>query len=104
MFALFARSTLLVILTLPSLALAQTPDAASAQPLPPALTNEAAPTGAETPTQERVILYYKDPMGGPDTSAEPKKDSMGMDYIPVYADEEAAEPAEQAPTEPAPTK
>ncbi|MFN3988047.1 MAG: efflux RND transporter periplasmic adaptor subunit [Rhodocyclaceae bacterium] len=27
-------------------------------------------------------------MGLPDTSPEPKKDSMGMDYIPVYADEQ----------------
>lgn len=30
------------------------------------------------------ILYYKNPMGDPDTSQAPKKDSMGMDYIPVY--------------------
>jgi Cu(I)/Ag(I) efflux system membrane fusion protein len=29
-------------------------------------------------------------MGLPDTSPVPKKDSMGMDYVPVYADEEAA--------------
>jgi Cu(I)/Ag(I) efflux system membrane fusion protein len=39
------------------------------------------------------ILYYRDPMGGPDTSPAPKKDSMGMDYIPVYADEAAPEDA-----------
>ena len=31
----------------------------------------------------RKILYYRNPMGLPDTSPEPKKDSMGMDYIPV---------------------
>jgi len=36
---------------------------------------------------EREILYYRNPMGLPDTSPVPKKDSMGMDYIPVYADE-----------------
>ncbi|MGK2921879.1 MAG: efflux RND transporter periplasmic adaptor subunit [Methyloceanibacter sp.] len=36
---------------------------------------------------ERKILYYRNPMGLPDTSKVPKKDSMGMDYIPVYADE-----------------
>jgi Cu(I)/Ag(I) efflux system membrane fusion protein len=30
------------------------------------------------------IKYYRNPMGLPDTSAVPKKDSMGMDYIPVY--------------------
>ena len=28
-------------------------------------------------------------MGLPDTSPKPKNDSMGMDYIPVYADEGA---------------
>jgi Cu(I)/Ag(I) efflux system membrane fusion protein len=30
------------------------------------------------------ILYYRNPMGLPDTSKVPKKDSMGMDYIPVF--------------------
>lgn len=38
--------------------------------------------------KERRILYYRNPMGLPDTSPVPKKDAMGMDYIPVYADEE----------------
>lgn len=33
---------------------------------------------------ERTILFYRNPMGLPDTSPVPKKDSMGMDYIPVY--------------------
>jgi membrane fusion protein, copper/silver efflux system len=32
----------------------------------------------------KKILYYRNPMGLPDTSQVPKKDSMGMDYIPVY--------------------
>jgi membrane fusion protein, copper/silver efflux system len=36
---------------------------------------------------ERKVLYYKDPMGGSETSPKPKKDSMGMDFLPVYADE-----------------
>ena len=36
----------------------------------------------------RKILYYRNPMGLPDTSPAPKKDSMGMDYIPVYDGEE----------------
>jgi Cu(I)/Ag(I) efflux system membrane fusion protein len=35
----------------------------------------------------REILYFRHPMGLPDTSKVPKKDSMGMDYIAVYADE-----------------
>jgi Cu(I)/Ag(I) efflux system membrane fusion protein len=40
----------------------------------------------------RRILYYRNPMGQPDTSPVPKKDSMGMDYIPVYdGDAPAAE-------------
>lgn len=33
------------------------------------------------------ILYYRNPMGLPDTSPKPKKDAMGMDYLPVYADD-----------------
>ena len=35
----------------------------------------------------KKILYYRNPMGLPDISSIPKKDSMGMDYIPVYAGE-----------------
>jgi len=38
---------------------------------------------------ERKIVYYRNPMGLPDTSPTPKKDSMGMDYVPVYEGEEA---------------
>lgn len=37
----------------------------------------------------RKILYYRNPMGLPDTSPVPKKDSMGMDYVPVYEGEDA---------------
>ena len=40
------------------------------------------------PEAGRKILYYRNPMGAPDTSPVPKKDPMGMDYIPVYADEQ----------------
>ncbi len=42
---------------------------------------------------EPKILYYRNPMGLPDTSEVPKKDSMGMDYIPVY--EEGAKSAQE---------
>ena len=54
----------------------------------------AAPAPGE-PAKERKVLYYKDPMGNPDYSPVPKKDSMGMDYIPVYedAEEPGASPA-----------
>jgi membrane fusion protein, copper/silver efflux system len=34
------------------------------------------------------VLYYRNPMGLPDISQTPKKDSMGMDYIPVYEGED----------------
>jgi Cu(I)/Ag(I) efflux system membrane fusion protein len=59
---------------------AQGPGAQGA-PRPPAAAAEG----------ERKILYYRNPMGLPDVSPVPKKDQMGMDYIPVYADEAGAE-------------
>src|SRR3974390_3871311 len=37
---------------------------------------------------KRKILYYRNPMGLPDTSPVPKKDSMGMDYIAIYEGDE----------------
>lgn len=49
----------------------------------------AASTAALDPAKgERKVLYYRNPMGLPDTSPTPKKDSMGMDYIPVYEGED----------------
>ncbi len=36
----------------------------------------------------RKILYYRNPMGLPDTSPVPKKDPMGMNYVPVYEGDE----------------
>ena len=38
-------------------------------------------------------LYYRNPMGLPDTSPTPKKDAMGMDYVPVFAGEADEAPA-----------
>ena len=38
----------------------------------------------------RKILYYRNPMGLPDTSPVPKKDPMGMDYIAVFEGDEPA--------------
>ncbi len=43
---------------------------------------------ADKREDRRKILYYRNPMGLPDTSAVPRKDQMGMDYIPVYEGEE----------------
>jgi Cu(I)/Ag(I) efflux system membrane fusion protein len=42
---------------------------------------EAVGDGADS---QRKIIHYRNPMGLPDISPVPKKDSMGMDYIPVY--------------------
>ncbi|RMG47241.1 MAG: efflux RND transporter periplasmic adaptor subunit [Acidobacteria bacterium] len=44
---------------------------------------EAAPA----PAGERKILFYRNPMNPTITSPVPMKDEMGMDYVPVYADE-----------------
>jgi len=49
--------------------------------------DQAAGEGAKPKQQaesSRRILYYRNPMGLPDTSPVPKKDSMGMAYVPVY--------------------
>src|SRR3546814_19480354 len=58
-------------------------------------TNDSptAVTSAEAPAAERKVLYYRNPMGLPDTSPVPKKDPMGMDYVTVHAgDAPAATP------------
>jgi RND family efflux transporter MFP subunit len=60
----------------------------------PAPADQAAAVGGATPAAgatkggQRKLLYYRNPMGLPDTSPVPKKDPMGMDYIPVYEGEE----------------
>lgn len=43
---------------------------------------------AVTATAERKPLFYRNPMNPEVTSPVPAKDHMGMDYIPVYADED----------------
>ena len=45
-------------------------------------------TLAKSASEARKILFYRNPMGLPDTSPTPKKDPMGMDYIPVYEGEQ----------------
>lgn len=49
-----------------------------------------APPQTAAAKAERKLLYYRNPMGLPDTSPVPKKDPMGMDYTPVYEGEETA--------------
>src|SRR5882724_4178890 len=51
----------------------------------------------ETPPaapKEHKILFYRNPMRADVTSPTPMKDEMGMDYVPVYADELAATQSE----------
>jgi RND family efflux transporter MFP subunit len=70
---------------------------------------------AEAPAKtERKVLYYRNPMDPSITSPVPAKDSMGMEYIAVYADDEkpAAErkilyyrnPMDSSITSPVPAK
>ncbi len=60
-------------------------------------SGSAAITANEAAATERKVLYYRDPMGKPYYSAEPKKDSMGMDYIPVYEGEDESAPPSSPP-------
>src|ERR1039457_858586 len=48
---------------------------------------EAKATPAKGPSGPRKILFYRSPMGTGETSPTPRKDSMGMDFVPVYSDE-----------------
>jgi membrane fusion protein, copper/silver efflux system len=50
---------------------------------------EPKPAPAASAQGPRKIKYYRNPMGLPDTSPMPKKDSMGMDYIAVYEGEDS---------------
>ena len=64
-------------------------EAMSVDMAPHGMAGDGQPAGSSKPgSGDRRILYYRNPMGLPDTSPVPKKDSMGMDYIPVYAGED----------------
>jgi membrane fusion protein, copper/silver efflux system len=68
-----------------------------ARPLGGLPAADAAPESAVA-AAERKILYYRDPSGAPNWSAEPKKDAAGRDYLPVFEDEEISfEPAGKKP-------
>lgn len=52
------------------------------------LVQKGATTGAASAAKaERRLLYYRSPMDPKVTSPTPAKDSMGMDFVPVYSDE-----------------
>ncbi|MGE0853176.1 MAG: efflux RND transporter periplasmic adaptor subunit [Hyphomicrobiaceae bacterium] len=54
----------------------------------PMSTAEAA-DASTGPCNGKPAKFYRNPMGAPDTSPVPKKDSMGMDYIAVCEDADA---------------
>lgn len=47
------------------------------------------PSGEHAAPGDRKVLYYRNPMNPEVTSPVPAKDEMGMDYVPVYAEEAA---------------
>ena len=57
--------------------------------------DKETPAAVASSKPARKLLYYRNPMGLPDTSPVPRKDSMGMDYIAVYAGDETS-PAGEA--------
>jgi Cu(I)/Ag(I) efflux system membrane fusion protein len=58
---------------------------------------ETAVPAQDANSGTKRILFYRNPMGLPDTSPVPKKDSMGMDYIPVYEGEDDASTIQISP-------
>jgi Cu(I)/Ag(I) efflux system membrane fusion protein len=52
------------------------------------IESEESHSKASTVLQEKKLLYYRNPMDPKVTSPVPTKDHMGMDYVPVYEDDE----------------
>lgn len=69
----------------------KTADGRDYRPVPAGadLPFEDEPATAPTAAEKRKIKFYRNPMGLADTSPTPKKDAMGMDYIPVYEGEDS---------------
>ncbi len=51
------------------------------------VANDAAAKADAPPSGDRKVAFYRSPMDPKVTSPTPKKDEMGMDYLPVYEDE-----------------
>ena len=58
------------------------------------LFDEPDTMAATSSSGDRQPLFYRNPMNPTVTSPTPAKDSMGMDYIPVYADAKETAPRE----------
>jgi Cu(I)/Ag(I) efflux system membrane fusion protein len=86
---------LIIVIALAGAALAMGYWWGSARPPVPAANPPEAAAPSGTPAMalkgKGRILYYRNPMGHPDTSPVPKKDSMGMDYLPVHEGEELSD-------------
>jgi membrane fusion protein, copper/silver efflux system len=57
------------------------------------LVKKEAPEDRPSPAlekKERKVLFYRNPMNPTVTSPTPAKDSMGMDYVPVYEEDKGA--------------
>jgi Cu(I)/Ag(I) efflux system membrane fusion protein len=65
-----------------------TPSTMSAGTSARAATDDTSPDAMAKGGDTKRLKYYRNPMGLPDTSPTPKKDSMGMDYLPVYEGEQ----------------
>lgn len=52
---------------------------------------EAISVATDKKTDKKEPIFYRNPMNPSVTSPVPAKDSMGMAYVPVYADEESSE-------------
>ncbi len=59
----------------------------------PGLVSPAVAAEKETAQGKKKPLFYRSPMNPAVTSPVPAKDAMGMDYIPVYGDDDTAGPA-----------
>jgi Cu(I)/Ag(I) efflux system membrane fusion protein len=57
------------------------------------LASRPAPPASPPVQAEKKPIFYRHPMNPSITSPVPAKDEMGMDYIPVYAEEPASAPA-----------
>jgi len=62
-----------------------------AQPSTASTASSSSEAPAPTGPCGGKVKYYRNPMGAPDTSPVPKKDSMQMDYIPVCEEEGSSE-------------
>ena len=69
---------------LPATSVAPMAKAATMPPPPSPAAAPDSPSSSAPASSDANILFYRDPMGLPEISPVPKKDSMGMDYLPVY--------------------